>query len=115
MHGVYRSGPPRQLGAVVEVRERVLWKCVRVQHEAKSERVHEMGQHSTQHPPGVGEGVKLSTRQSFSGWLNAEALMNIPPIFVTLSTRQSFSGWLNAEAPLETLWPRLTSEPLVLG
>ena len=70
------------------------WKCVRVQHEAKSERVHEMAQH----PPGVGEGVKLSTRQSFSGWLNAEALMNIPPIFVTLSTRQSFSGWLNDEA-----------------
>ena len=39
--------------------------------------------------------VTLSTRQSFSGWLNDEAPLNIAPIFVTLSTRQSLSGWLN--------------------
>ena len=33
--------------------------------------------------------VALSTRQSFSGWLNDEAPRNIPCIFVTLSTRQA--------------------------
>ena len=43
MHGVYRSGLPRQLCAVGKC-ERA-GKCVRVQHEAKIERVHEMAQH----------------------------------------------------------------------
>ena len=43
--------------------------------------------------------MTLSTRQSFSGWLNDEACSNIDCIFVTLSTRQSFSGWSNDEAP----------------
>ena len=52
-----------------------------------------------EHPSPREHSLTLSTRQSFSGWLNDEALQNIQLIFVTLSTRQSFSGWLNDEAP----------------
>ena len=63
---------------------------MRVRHEAKSERVHEMAQH----PPGVGEGVKLSPRQSFSGWLNAEALWNMKLIFVTLDVSHALMSSL---------------------
>ena len=118
MHGVYRSWPPRQLCAVVEVRERVLWKCVRVQHEAKSERVHEMAQHPPGFPPtgrlfrtfrGIAapppnmprisqSGLSL---QLPSGWLNdlGPVQKNIPRILLTFSTGQSASGWLNDEAP----------------
>ena len=112
MHGVYRSGPPRQLGAVVEVRERVLGSaCVYSTRQKLSELVHEMAQHIVFRGSYQGAWsrwlndqaswniicifVALSTRQSFSGWLNDEAWANIMLIFVTLSPRQSFSGWLN--------------------
>ena len=52
MHGVYRSWPPRQLGAVVEVRERVLGSaCVYSTRQKLSELVHEMAQHPPGFPP----------------------------------------------------------------
>ena len=35
--------------------------------------------------------------QSPSGWLNAEAPLNMCSMLSTFSTRQSFSGWLNAD------------------
>ena len=90
MHGVFRSGPPRQLGAVVEVRERVLGSaCVYSTRQKLSELVHEMAQHIV---------FRGSYQGAWSRWLNDQASWNIICIFVALSTRQSFSGWLNAEA-----------------
>jgi hypothetical protein len=42
--------------------------------------------------------VTLETSQLLSGWLKAEAPLNMSCIFVTLETSQLLSGWLKVIA-----------------